>query len=40
MSAPEPSAFPVFELTAGAEPFHLQAIEEECKTEGKSLVTS
>lgn len=40
MSAPESSAFPVFELAAGAEPIHLQAIQEECKTEGESLVSS
>ena len=40
MSVPatEPPALPVFELTAGAEAFHLQPVEEERQAEWETTV--
>lgn len=42
MSVPaaEPGALPVFELTAGAEPLHLEPIQEERQAEGETAVPS
>lgn len=41
MSVPaaKSGAFPVFELAAGAEPLHLQPVQEEGQTEGEASVS-